>query len=41
MLRREALPVNAKRIYRLYTADGLAVRPKYPFSVVGLPHNMV
>src|SRR5260370_41271828 len=28
MLRREGWPVNAKRIYRLYTADGLAVRTK-------------
>jgi len=28
MLRREGWRVNAKRIYRLYTADGLAVRTK-------------
>lgn len=28
MLRREGWPVNAKRIYRLYTEDGLAVRTK-------------
>src|SRR6202034_3019497 len=28
MLRREGWAVNAKRIYRLYTADGLAVRTK-------------
>jgi putative transposase len=28
MLRREGWTVNAKRIYRLYTADGLAVRTK-------------
>jgi putative transposase len=28
MLRREGWPVNAKRIYRFYTADGLAVRTK-------------
>ena len=28
MLRREGWPVNAKRIYRLYAADGLAVRTK-------------
>jgi putative transposase len=28
MLRREGWPVNAKRIYRLYTADDLAVRTK-------------
>jgi putative transposase len=28
LLRREGWPVNAKRIYRLYTEDGLAVRPK-------------
>jgi putative transposase len=28
MLRREGWMVNAKRIYRLYTADGLAVRTK-------------
>ncbi len=28
LLRREGWPVNAKRIYRLYTEDGLAVRTK-------------
>ncbi len=28
MLRREGWPVNAKRIYRLYAEDGLAVRTK-------------
>jgi putative transposase len=28
MLRREGWPVNAKRVYRLYTEDGLAVRTK-------------
>jgi putative transposase len=28
MLRREGWAVNAKRIYRLYTEDGLAVRTK-------------
>jgi len=28
MLRREGSPVNAKRIYRLYAEDGLAVRTK-------------
>jgi putative transposase len=28
MLRREGWAVNAKRVYRLYTADGLAVRTK-------------
>jgi putative transposase len=28
MLRRESWAVNAKRIYRLYTEDGLAVRTK-------------
>ena len=28
MLRREGWSVNAKRIYRLYTEDGLAVRTK-------------
>ena len=28
MLRREGWAVDAKRIYRLYTADGLAVRTK-------------
>jgi putative transposase len=28
MLRREEWMVNAKRIYRLYTEDGLAVRTK-------------
>jgi transposase InsO family protein len=28
MLRRDGWPVNAKRIYRLYTEDGLAVRTK-------------
>jgi putative transposase len=28
MLRREGWAVNAKRIYRFYTADGLAVRSK-------------
>ena len=28
MLRREGWAVNAKRIYRLYTQDGLAVRTK-------------
>lgn len=28
MLRREGWAVNANRIYRLYTADGLAVRTK-------------
>jgi transposase InsO family protein len=28
MLRREGWQVNAKRIYRLYTEDGLAVRTK-------------
>ena len=28
LLRREGSPVNAKRIYRLYTEDGLAVRTK-------------
>jgi putative transposase len=28
MLRREGWAMNAKRIYRLYTADGLAVRTK-------------
>jgi putative transposase len=28
MLRREGWVVNAKRIYRLYTEDGLAVRTK-------------
>ena len=28
VLRREGWAVNAKRLYRLYTADGLAVRTK-------------
>ena len=28
LLRREGWTVNAKRIYRLYTEDGLAVRSK-------------
>jgi putative transposase len=34
MLRREGWAVNAKRIYRLYTADGLAVRTKVRKKIV-------
>ena len=34
MLRREGCPVNAKRIYRLYAADGLAVRTKFVKKIV-------
>jgi putative transposase len=34
MLRREGCPVNAKRIYRLYAADGLAVRTKVRKKIV-------
>lgn len=30
LLRRDGWPVNAKRIYRLYTEEGLTVRTKVP-----------
>ena len=33
MLRRDGWAVNAKRIYRLYTEDGLAVRTKMPKKI--------
>ena len=34
MLRREGWAVNAKRIYRLYTEDGLAVRTKVRKKII-------
>jgi len=35
LLRRDGWPVNAKRIYRIYTEEGLTVRTKHRTKAAG------
>jgi putative transposase len=41
ILRREGWRVNPKRIYRLYTEDGLTVRTKLRKKLAVLPENLI